>query len=469
MNTQVQIRKRRIPAGIAALIAAAMLCMPLSPLLAFNPNFLLSDFELTDGNALSRKGIQDFLQSKGSALARLQFDTPSGRKSSADIIFDAGRYYRISQKYLLVLLQKEQSLVAATNPSQERLDWAMGYGVCDSCSKDDPALRKYKGFFNQVNWAAKRIRESYLADIMSRGYTVSGWGPGITKVVDGVEVTPENMATAALYTYTPHIHGNQNFVRLWNQWFQRKFPNGVILREGGTNTYYLISQGQKRQFVSETVLRSSYDPSKAIQASASELAAYETGAPISFANYSLLQSPGGTIYLLVNGVKRGIASREAFRTIGFNPEEVQQASWNDLNAIPEGAPIDLGSAYPAGALLQSATSGGIGYVENGVMHPIYSKEVFLSRFKNRPVIRVAHSELSQYPVGSPVLFQDGELVTSPGSRSVYFIIGGQKRPVASAQDFEKLGFRWNNIVWTNDTALSVHPLGEPLAFETPGE
>ena len=456
------------------LIAAMLLvAMPSPALAAFVPHYLLSDQDVRNGTAMTRAGIADFLKNKGSALAAKKFSTSDGEKTAAQIIYEVGKRWDISQKYLLVRLQVEQSLVTDTSPSQRQLDWATGYscrdgGVCDN---------EYKGFYKQVEWSAKALRsDRYFGGIEKNGHTISGWGPNITKkTLDGIEVTPMNAATAVLYTYTPWVgkygggdqrYGGSSLIwKKYNDWFFRKFPEGALINELGTNTYYRIENGKKRQYRSSALV-SNADPRKALPASAAELAAYENGDPIVFANYSLVRSPRGTVFLIVDGKKRGIVSREVFRTIGFNPEEVQKAEWADINYYPDGPVIDLTSAYPQGALLKAKETGGIAYVENGVRHAIYSREILYSRFKGRPTITVTESELEQYPVGEPALFADGELVTAEG-QPVFFIAGGLRHPVASRDVFDRMGFKWGNILKTSDRSLEVHPLGDPVNIEDP--
>lgn len=451
----------------------AVSAMPIQAV--FTPNFLLSDYDLTDATSLSRSGVRDFLRSKGAAIADMQFSTTETTKTATDIIVDVARMYRINPKYLLVLLQKEQSLVTAAHPTQYQLDWATGAGVPDSGNRN----YSLQGFYNQVDAAGDLIRNHYLADLENRGYTISGWGVGITKNVvcqdydaarglcsdgENIPVTPESKATAALYTYTPHLSGNASFVNLWNQWFFRRFPDGTLIHDTTSNTYYVIDLGRKRKFRSLTVLITNYDPKKAVDASSSELAAYENGPEIIFANYSLVRNPKGTVFLITNSAKRGIRSMKVFRTLGFNPEEVIKGSNEDLALYPDAPAITLTSAYPAGALLRSVKNGGVVYVQNGIRHAIYSKEILKSQFKSIPVSRVSDDELQQYASGDPVFFRDGELVAARGSTGVYFISHGEKRRIASAGAFSQLGFKWKSVVWTNQRSLDIHPEGELLDF-----
>jgi hypothetical protein len=442
----------------------------------FDRNYLLSDYNLTNANATTSARIQSFLSEKG-GLGAVKAAVPSGgTKSAAQIIYEAGVYYRINPQYLIVRLQIEQSLITTASPTQRQLDWATGYGVCDNCSKDDPAVRKYMGFFNQVNWAARILTTTelnqygnprgYLPSIAKLGYTLSGWGPGITKKTgDGYAVTPANSATAALYTYTPYVYNaNYNFWTMWNRWFTKHYPDGSLLRVGGEPGVYLIQNGKKRGFNSFAALASRFDPAHIIVVSRSEIDAYEDGPRITFANYSLVQSQTTKkIYLIDGDQLRLIISQEVFRAIGFNPEEVISVTDSSLADYETGPNITMSDNYPTGILLQSRTTGGVSYVQDGIRHSIMSPEILRDRFPNQKPIPTDDTTIIKYPKGAPILFKDGNLVTSPSLQGgIYVISNGQRRPINSRQTFEAFGFRWENIITTSDAAVFIHPKGNPI-------
>ncbi len=128
----------------------------------FNPHFIISDPELQDYNSWTSLDIQNFLDSKGSYLRQYQTTDASGtEKTAAEIIYDSAQTHQINPKYLLVTLQKEQSLITDDTPSQRQLDWATGYAVCDSCSREDPKVAKHKGFGKQVDDAGGIMRWYY--------------------------------------------------------------------------------------------------------------------------------------------------------------------------------------------------------------------------------------------------------------------------------------------------------------------
>ena len=181
---------------------------------SFNPNNLISDEELTDTSTMSLGEIQTFLN-RGFLGNYVTEDIDGKNRYASAVIWRAATRNGINPKVILVMLQKEQSLVLDDSPSQSQLDWAMGYAVCDSCNHRDPNIQRWKGLAKQVNSSTLQLVEGYLADLQSNGETVAGYAPGRTTTIDNTIVTPANNATAALYTYTPHIHGNSNFVKLW--------------------------------------------------------------------------------------------------------------------------------------------------------------------------------------------------------------------------------------------------------------
>ena len=444
---------------IISFIALISIFLPSLAFAEFNPNYIISDQELTDHNSMSLAQVQKFLEDKGSSLANYAtIDTDGLGRTASEIIWRVAQSYEISPKVLLVTLQKEQSLITTATPTQKQLDWAAGYGICDSCSMSDPTLQKYKGFATQVDYAAGWKRW-FLDNAFSLSWVKL---PGITYLIDTYKITPNNLATAGFYTYTPHYHGNYNFWKLWQDWFGKFFPDGTVLKEADGSGIWLLQRGLKRQFSSYSAFISRYSPDKLITVSKSELENYETGTPIKFSDYSLLRSPTGTVYLLVGDTRRGFSSSEVFRTIGFNPEEVMDATWEDLNTYIENDPITMQSVYPTGALLQDKTSGGVYYVENGIKKPIWAKQFLTLYFANKKITVVSPDELKKYSTGEPVKFKDGELVVGESSPTVYFISNGERRPIPSEQVFTGMGWKWSNIVKTTDKILSLHTTGATI-------
>jgi len=181
---------------------------------AFNKNLVLEDLELTDWQSMTTAEVQAFLEVTPYGWRSVLADHVSNGVSAAESFILAAQTHHINPLVLLTRVQLEQSLIGKQTATQTALNWAMGCG-CPDNQACNPA---YKGFDKQIACSASRFR-SYLDDIAATGKTVSGWGPNITKTsLEGSSVTPQNAATAAIYTYTPWVSSAENHVKIWSKY-----------------------------------------------------------------------------------------------------------------------------------------------------------------------------------------------------------------------------------------------------------
>lgn len=186
----------------------------------------------------------------------------SASESAAQIIAKVGKSCGISQRVLLVMLEKEQSLITDPWPNNEQYFRAMGYACPDSgpggTANCDP---KQGGFFQQVYRAAwqlkvyKALPNNYNYKPFKTNYIQ--WHPNVS--CGGSNVYIKNRATAALYIYTPYqpnkkalevgsgtgdacsSYGNRNFFNLFKAWFGT--PNAAFEVTGKIFDYWQTYQG----------------------------------------------------------------------------------------------------------------------------------------------------------------------------------------------------------------------------------
>lgn len=439
----------------------------------FNPAYIISDTEILDSEAMTLAEITEFINRQGGALKDytvtekdgLPEDAPKAAMTVAEVIHDRAVTNKVSPKFLLVLLQKEQSLLTDTSPKQSQLDWAAGYGCPDGGGCND----RWRGIWKQLNSASLQFY-SYMTEPhlykYKAGETYSFTNPYGTISQEDMTVTVVNQATASLYNYTPHVYnGNYNFWKLWNRYFSRVFPDGSLVQAEGETGVWLIQNGTKRPFLSRGALLSRYNPEHILSVQPADLNAYATGNPIKFALYTLARTPQGDIYLLLDDTKRKIASPEVFRKIGFNPEEVENASNADISYYKDGPAITLEDAYPTGALLQDPETGGVYYVINGTKAPLTHPIFLQTMFKNQPVLKATSTQLAGFEKIKPVVLPDGYLLKGDFGPGVYVISNGEKRPIASGEVFESLGYKWGNIITVPGRILDMYPTGAVLTKE----
>lgn len=238
----------------------------------FNPGNIMSDAVMANYKSMTKDEIQRFLSSKGNCnntnrklydqitaqypkttwhfengkfvcLSEERFGdgvafgadlAPGTGQTAAEIIYQAAQDYRINPQVLIVLLEKEQSLITDSYPNSVQYRSATGYGCPDTAA----CSTKYYGFKNQVRNAAKMFRS-----VLDGGW--SNYPAGHVNYIQynptascgGSNVYIENRATSALYRYTPYqpnasalaagygtgdgcgAYGNRNFYLYFSDWF----------------------------------------------------------------------------------------------------------------------------------------------------------------------------------------------------------------------------------------------------------
>jgi len=452
-------------------IIAALLIVPSSAgARFFDPNDIITDAEMFDSNALSRTAIQQFLESKHSVLAAVTDVVDGVPKLVSEMIYELGKKYSVSQKFLLAKLQHEQGLIEKSTATDNALDWATGYSCFNSRCNE-----KYRGIYEQLD-AAADVQRIYAERGKSSGYFSFEAGK-TTKTKDGESVTPANQATTNLYIYTPYqggpsgIGGNYAFWRVWNRYFtERTFADGTILRDATTGDYWKIEKNKRRKYAAIGLYLKDNTPSAAIEVSPDQLAYYSAGDPITYANNTIVRGDGSSLlYLLSDGSKYRIVGSNALAALGYrlaDTEPIDPVTVADefLEELPEGEPITEQSAYPQGVLVGDG-SGTLYYLKNGARRALADEAVWQEDFNTRSPLLLDAETLASYPVGEPMELFDGSLVKSP-SGTYYAIANGNKHPFSSPDIAARLygQDRFAQIKTASAATLSLHDTGDTIDY-----
>lgn len=419
----------------------------------FDPDYLISDTEMNNYRSMTLDDIERFLGKREGTLKNyITIDKEGQFKTATQTFYEVAQRWLINPKYLLVLVQKEMSLLTDPSPKQSQYDWATGYGCPDGGGCDS----RWQGFYKQVNSAAAQTRY-YMDNIHEFNYQ-----PDRSYLVDGISVTPKNNATAGLYNYTPHIHGNQLFWNLWNKYFGKKWPDGSLLRLAHDSKVYLIENSKKREIVSPSVFASRFDEDKVVEVSQNDLNSYDDGAPIKYHNFSLLKNSAGEIFMIVDDTKRKIENQEVFKKLGFMEDEVIVVPDSELIEYENGPNITQYTLYPAGALFQDKSTEEIYYVISNRKHLVPNKEILDFNFQGLTIEPIASAELEKYRSGNLVTLPDGELVKVKKVNTVYVISDGKRLPIFNGDIFLNMNYKWSNVITVSQSTLDVHPLGQTI-------
>jgi hypothetical protein len=200
------------------------------------------------------KDFRQNMQAKGAEAGLCNAMGAKSNQTAAQIIYDVSKACGVSTRVLLVLLQKEQSLITDTWPWDIQYRAATGYGCPDTA----PCDSDYYGFFNQVYMAARVYK--YYKKVNGPNYRT-----GYTNYIQynpnascgGRNLFIRTQTTAGLYNYTPYqpnaaalnnlygtgdgcsAYGNRNFWRMYNDWFGSTLTNiayDAVLEEVGIYT-----------------------------------------------------------------------------------------------------------------------------------------------------------------------------------------------------------------------------------------
>jgi len=387
-----------------------------APVVGFNAGNIIDDGIFTNANSMNRDQIQAFLNSKvancdtngaqqsefgGGTRAQwaanaslhpktgaqyppftcLKDYSVDGR-SAAQLIYDTAQEFQINPQVLIVLLQKEQSLVTDTWPLSIQYRSATGYGCPDTADCDS----QYYGLTNQIRWAARMFRSImnnssswYTPYVLGNNYI--RWSPG--EGCGGSTVNIQNRATQALYNYTPYqpnqsalnagygmgdscgAYGNRNFYLYFNDWF------------GSTKVYDPYGW---------EVIKTSTDSAE---------------------------------YLKVGNTKRWIPSGDIKNDWNLSSKSIRVVSQSELDSIPSIPTLDRLGLY----------DNKYWYVSGGKKYWLSNDDLLRAygQIDNRALAAPAYIPLSTIPNGGEATFY----VSAPGNK-VARIMNGQLYVINSA-------------------------------------
>jgi hypothetical protein len=141
-----------------------------------------------------------------------------------------------------------------------------------------------------------------------------------------------------------------------------------------------------------------------------------------------------------------VPSVEVFNQLGL--------SWNNITVEPP----SKAPQYQRVKLLRTENDPKVYYIiETGLKRHIPNPTVFLS-YGNKwsDILTVKPFELSTIP--------DNVLIRTASDQKVYKLENDAKRWIKTAEIFNRLGYKWNEIAPVNATELESYPLGVPIEY-----
>jgi hypothetical protein len=425
----------------------------------FDPGNIISDAQFFDGSAMGPNEVQNFLMSQVpvcrssyACLTTYRQDTPtmpasSGRcdtyqgrsnETAADIIARVGAACGISQKVMLVLLEKEQSLVTSSTPSQGRFTSATGMG-CPDTAACDPSVA---GFFYQVYFAARQFKiystsPNSFNHVAGRVNNVR-FHPNASCGSSAVYIV--NQATAGLYNYTPYqpngaalanlygtgdgcsAYGNRNFWRIFTDWFGSPTAGSALLRTLGNPQVYLVSGNRKYPVNSTTFLRI-YAPLGAVDyVSQAVLDRYATAQ----AANRIFRDESGRLFFTDAGMKLPFLTCGDVIDYGgkCDPSGFVQLTSAQAAAFATG---------PAIGPVLGTRSGGRYYITLNTKREIVDERAQVEASIPAGMNVLTDDAVADMALGTPII-RDSIFVNQRGGGNYFFLSGGQKMNIIGRSD-----------------------------------
>jgi len=437
----------------------------------FDPGLVISDSVFYDFGTMTVVDIQRFLESKvpicnandggptclryykmdtiakGASVGRCSALPAATNQTAAQIIFSVSHACGINPRVLIVLLQKEQGLVQATNPTAYMYRAATGYACPDSnpsiCGKGSQVT----GLFNQLYKAAGQLQ--WYGDPNS-SFTYLKVGTNITihyhpnkclasdangnctssKDVCGTKSFPlKSQATANLYYYTPYVpnasaldnlygsgdscsaYGNRNFWRFYSDWFGSTIGGGFLLKSATSGTYLIVDS--KKFLIDIPELVTSLGPLGPLGTISEEYLNSFTDSGILT---RLVKSPTGALFMLDSGQRYSVASCAIATTLSLDCTQAVTLTASQLAALPIGG--------VATSLVVDA-DGNRYLVQNGAKREILDDASVTAEGLHLPArSALGLTAFSDLPWGQPIA-KSGTVFTNSTTGNLGVYVGGE--------------------------------------------
>jgi hypothetical protein len=403
--------------------------------------------------------------------------------SAGKVVYDAAQAYGINPQVLLTTMQKEEGLVQGDGPygcGALSMSAAMGFACTDSgtnshsysypgslssplyYSNGSPVnsvtntcvnSAAMAGFSEQVIWAAwlleKGLQRSEgnvnwavinanwdnsdesncYGGPMTQGYrercrtdSAPVYYDGYT-TIDGQSTHMDTGATASLYWYTPHFHGNQMFYDVFTTWFgSTHYPEpvgGAVYLQNSTGKIYLVTNDNNtRYYIPSWSLLQIYrlDRYQIIGADDTTINAFTDGGTLT----SLVWDNSG-VYLVNNAVKYHFPSSTTCTDWGYDCSD--SAKVKQLGASFQSTYLSSGTNL--GWLSQY---GGVYYKMSGGKKLVIANSKTLSALGATPDAALSFTAANNWEPLGQLLISNSTPIKFKGSATIYYVEGGLAAP-----------------------------------------
>lgn len=182
---------------------------------------------------------------------------------------------------------------------------------------------------------------------------------------------------------------------------------------------------------------------------------YPDGGSMGFRDGALLKNKTD-YYLVSNGQLRQFADASLVSALGFPAGSFLATDEEDLKYNPPGAPIIDKSTYPDDSLFKIAENYYL--LSGGKLIPFVSEKAFLSHYPTAFAINQNEDFFNQYSLEeNPLGFSSGSIVSY--GISAYLIENRTILPINNPETFLAMGYDWSDIIPIDGGEFSIYEKG----------
>ena len=269
-------------------------------------------------------------------------------------------------------------------------------------------------------------------------------GSAVTSTATSTEtISPETP------TVTPQpsrlIAINKNQLDLFPVAQKQMINDGTIVKSETRPLTFLLEQGKRKNIVSQTILLArGLNPANAIPVIDRELGRYPIEGLLGYPEGALLgEKTTGDVYTIKDNKRRHVTSAALFNALKFVWSNIRTVSTDELKVQSLGDPL----YFPDGTFMKTS-SPRVWVLEDAKRRPVASAELFEKRGFRWDAIRTLEDfEVERYPLGMFLAWPDGTLIRGENKPEVYLVKDtGRKEWIQTVEEFESRGYKWENIV-----------------------
>ena len=237
-------------------------------------------------------------------------------------------------------------------------------------------------------------------------------------------------------------------------------PDGTLVRSPNGPTVWLVQDGRRYLIQHPDALSS--------RAAESEVCVVDdrllNPLPVHVRGWRdgvVLRTPDGTLWLISEGRRRRLATRQVLTDLGYTTSTPRAVSAEAAAVHPEGERISDGTQVYEGMFVRTEDEPDRVYrIEAGRAREIVAEEA-LDSWHVRPA-EIAVIDAARLPAeGRELAFRDGTLIrTTDGA--IWVISNFERRHLASPRVMTSLGYGTVTVYPTTYAVAGVHPQGAPL-------